>query len=99
TPQKAGKFFRIRSGYREVCTTLLIELKVLGQIDSELVQELLLPGGRLGDAPQANLAAVSRGQNDIRALQRCQFYQRPRGRPLRLLAPQQVLQRDPQRVA
>jgi len=47
---------------------LLIEWELVGQFDAELVQELLLLWGRLGDAPEANFTPVSGGQYNVSAL-------------------------------
>jgi hypothetical protein len=41
---RAAKSFRISSGYRRVCTTLAIEFEVLGEVESQLAEELLLFG-------------------------------------------------------
>ena len=41
---RAAKSFRINSGYCRVCTTLAIEFEVLGEVESQLAEELLLFG-------------------------------------------------------
>ncbi len=63
-----AKWFRISSGYCRACTTCGLQSKMFGQADSELPEQRLLLGCRLGDPPQPDLAAIGSGQNDVGAL-------------------------------
>lgn len=70
-----------------------------GNRDFQLIEELLLVGRGLGDSPQANLATVSRRQDDVSALQRGELGQGVCRRQAGAAAVQQMFHRDPERVA
>jgi len=72
---------------------------MVGQGNPQLTEELLLFGTGCGDAAQADLTALGGGQNDVGALERGKQRQRLGRGEVRVLAPQQMLQRDPERIA
>jgi len=59
--QERIKLIGISSGSGEVCTTFLIEIEPIGDVDVQLLEEGLLFARGRGDAAQADLAAIGGG--------------------------------------
>ena len=83
---------------RKVCTTFGIPFEVSGDRDLELIEQSLLLGRGLGHTAEPNLSPVRRGEDDVGALQGGELRQGVRRRQTRAAAPQQMFQRDPERV-
>src|SRR5712691_1394108 len=69
-----------------------------GDGDVELIKKLLLLWRGLRHTPEPDLTTVGRRQDDVRALQRGEECEGPRGREAGPAPVQQMFQRDPQRV-
>src|SRR2546427_5551172 len=63
------------------------------------MEELFLLRAGFSDAAQAKLTAIGGGQNDVGTLERGEPCQGSGWREVRMISPQQMFQRHPQRIA
>src|SRR2546428_14144684 len=63
------------------------------------MEELFLLRAGFSDAAQAKLTAIGGGQNDVGTLERGEQCQGSGWREVRMISPQQMFQRHPQRIA